>query len=67
MSKAKEIVRRIGVFLGEVGTEFRKTSWPERRELMESTTVVISFIALLSVVVLVCDKVIRFVLALVRA
>jgi len=67
MSKAKEIVRRIGVFLGEVGTEFRKTSWPERRELMESTTVVISFIALPVRVVLVCDKVIRFVLALVRA
>jgi preprotein translocase SecE subunit len=61
------IVRRIGVFLGEVGLEFRKTSWPERRELMESTTVVISFIALLSAVVLVCDKVIRFVLALIRA
>jgi preprotein translocase subunit SecE len=67
MSKAKEIGRRIGGFLSDVGQEFRKTSWPERRELTESTTVVIVFIALLSAAVLVCDKVIRFVLELIRA
>jgi len=67
MSKAKDIFRKLGVFLGDVGTEFRKTSWPERRELMESTIVVISFIVVLSVVVLACDEVIRFVLKLIRA
>jgi preprotein translocase subunit SecE len=67
MSRATEIGRRIGSFLGEVGTEFRKTSWPERRELVESTLVVITFIVLLAVVVLVCDKAIQFVLTLIRA
>ena len=67
MSKAKEIIRKIGTFLGEVGAEFRKTSWPERRELVESTLVVITFIVLLSAVVLVCDKAIQFVLTQIRA
>ena len=67
MSKAKDIFRKLGAFLGEVGSEFRKTSWPERRELTESTIVVISFIVVLSLVVLACDEVIRFVLKLIRA
>jgi len=67
MSRAKEIVRKIGTFLGEVVTEFRKTTWPERRELVESTLVVITFIVLLSAVVLVCDKAIELILTLIRA
>ena len=67
MNKVREIIRKIGAFLNEVGTEFRKTTWPERRELVESTLVVITFIVLLSVVVLVCDKAIQFVLTLIRA
>ena len=67
MSRVREIGRKIGAFLGEVGAEFRKTTWPERRELVESTLVVISFIVLLSAVVLVCDQVIKFVLAQIRA
>ena len=67
MSSAKEIGQKLGTFFGEVGAEFRKTSWPERRELVESTLVVISFIFVLSIVVLACDKAIRLMLTLIRA
>lgn len=67
MIKATEMVRKVGTFCGEVATEFRKTTWPERRELVESTLVVVSFIVLLSAVVMVCDKAIQFVLTQVRA
>ncbi|MEI6210509.1 MAG: preprotein translocase subunit SecE [bacterium] len=67
MNRVTDIGRKIGAFLGDVGSEFRKTSWPERRELVESTLVVITFIVLLSVVVLVCDKAIQFVLKLIQA
>ncbi|MFZ4396634.1 MAG: preprotein translocase subunit SecE [Kiritimatiellia bacterium] len=67
MSSVTEIGRKIGGFLGEVGTEFRKTTWPDRRELVESTLVVITFIVMLSAVVLACDKAIQFVLKLIRA
>ena len=63
----KAFCGKIRTFIGEVGTEFRKTSWPERRELVESTFVVITFIVLLSVVVLACDKFIQKVLTLIRA
>ena len=67
MSQMQDILRKVKVFFGEVGAEFRKTSWPERRELVESTLVVLSFIVLLSGVVMVCDKGIRFMLTLIRA
>ena len=62
MNTVREFGQKIGTFIGEVGTEFRKTTWPDRRELVESTLVVITFIVLLSAVVLTCDKVIQFVL-----
>ena len=62
MNSVKEIGRRIGAFIDEVGIELRKTTWPERRELMDSTLVVGSFIVLLSAVVLACDQVIQLVL-----
>ena len=67
MRRVTEIGRGITAFLGEVGAEFRKTSWPERRELVDSTLVVISFIVVLSVVVLGCDQLIKLVLKLIQA
>ena len=67
MNQVRQIAQKIGTFIGEVVAEYRKTSWPERRELMDSTLVVITFIVLLSAVVLVCDKVIQFVLKVIQA
>ncbi|MFA7173711.1 MAG: preprotein translocase subunit SecE [Kiritimatiellia bacterium] len=67
MSDLKSTVQRLGGYLGEVGVEFKKVSWPDRQELVDSTYVVISFIVILAVVVLCCDKVIQFVLQLIHA
>ncbi|MDD2454841.1 MAG: preprotein translocase subunit SecE [Kiritimatiellae bacterium] len=67
MSKVKEFMRRLLSYLGEVGIEFKKISWPDRQELVDSTLVVISFIVILAVVVLCCDKTIMFFLQLVHA
>ena len=50
-----------------VGVEFKKISWPDRQELVDSTVVVITFIVILAVVVLCCDKTIMFFLQLVHA
>ena len=66
MSNIKSAVQRLGAYLGEVGVEFKKVSWPDRQELIDSTLVVISFIVILAVVVLFCDKVIEFVLKLIH-
>jgi len=41
-------------------------TWPGRRELWESTLVVISFIFILAVATLVCDKAIEFCLNLIK-
>lgn len=50
--------QRASDFLRDVGVEMRKTSWPSRRELVESTVVVLVFIALLSAFISLSDWVI---------
>ncbi|MCL1920706.1 MAG: preprotein translocase subunit SecE [Kiritimatiellaeota bacterium] len=60
----KQIVQKVGAYLGEVGVEFKKVTWPSRQELVESTYVVVTFIVILAVVVLCCDKVIEHALNL---
>jgi preprotein translocase subunit SecE len=66
MSNVKQIIQGLGTYLGEVGVEFKKVAWPDRQELVDSTVVVISFIVILAVVVLCCDKVIQFFLQLIH-
>lgn len=63
----KKFVPALFAYLQDVGREFKKISWPDRRELVDSTYVVISFIVILAVVVLCCDKIILFLLQLVHA
>lgn len=66
MSNVKQVFLSLSAYLGEVGVEFKKIAWPDRQELVDSTVVVISFIFILAVVVLCCDKVIQFFLQLVH-
>ena len=63
----KQAVQNIGTYLNEVSVEFRKISWPDRQELVDSTLVVLSFIVIMAVVVLCCDKVIELVLQLIHS
>lgn len=67
MSNVKQVIHHLGAYLGEVGVEFKKIAWPDRQELVDSTVVVLSFIVVLAVVVLCCDKVIQLVLQLIHA
>jgi preprotein translocase SecE subunit len=67
MSNVKQVIHHLGAYLGEVGVEFKKIAWPDRQELVDSTVVVLSFIVILAVVVLCCDKVIQLVLQLIHA
>ena len=60
----KQIVQKVGAYLGEVRVEFKKITWPNRQELVESTYVVITFIVILAIVVLCCDKVIEWAMKL---
>ena len=46
-------------YLSGVSAEGKRVTWPGRTELWESTLVVISFIFILAVTTLVCDKVIE--------
>jgi len=51
--------QKITGFFQEVYAEGRKIAWPERKELVDSSVVVIVFILILAIVVLSCDKVIQ--------
>ena len=46
-------------YLAGVGAESKRVTWPGKRELWESTLVVISFIFILAATTLVCDWVIK--------
>ena len=46
-------------YLAGVAAEGKRVTWPGKRELWESTLVVISFIFILAATTLVCDKVIE--------
>ena len=54
-------------YLSGVAAEGKRVSWPAKRELWESTLVVISFIFILAATTLVCDKVIEGFLRIVHA
>jgi len=54
-------------YLKGVSAEAKRVSWPAKKELWESTLVVISFIFILAATTLVCDKVIEGFLKIVHA
>lgn len=56
MNKLRKAIQDIKVFWGEVVLETKKSAWPERQELVESTVMVIVSVFLLSLFVGVSDK-----------
>ncbi len=61
-----KIIQKTNEYLTGVTAEAKRVSWPGKRELWESTLVVVSFIFILAVTTLLCDKVIEGALALIR-
>lgn len=56
---------KIKQFLADVALEGKRISWPNRRDLVDSSLVVIVFIVLLAIVIMACDEVIRTALRLI--
>jgi preprotein translocase subunit SecE len=65
MKRLQEYIQGIRGFVQDVVSETRKSTWPERQELIESTNVVIISVLLLSAFVGVCDAVLVALLKLV--
>jgi preprotein translocase subunit SecE len=59
MSKLTDSINRLRTFVGEVSAELKKSAWPTRSELFDSTIVVIISVALLGGFVAVCDVILR--------
>ena len=67
MDKIKDILNKLGAYLGEVGVEFKRITWPGRQELKESTGVVVVFIIILAAVITACDQVIKHVMTMLHS
>jgi len=65
MEKIKKFLNSIRTFVDEVGAELKKTAWPSRQELIESTMVVIVSVIMLGVFIGVCDKILIVILDLI--
>jgi preprotein translocase subunit SecE len=62
-----DIFNKTKEYLTGVSAEAKRVTWPGKRELWESTLVVISFIFILAATTLVCDKVIEAFIKIVHA
>ena len=58
-------IKAFGRFLSDCKTEFRKITWPRRKELVESTWVVAAFIGLMGVFLFLSDWILQNALNLV--
>ena len=58
----KDKLKKLTDYLKGVGAEFHKITWPDYRELKDSTVVVIAFIVILSATTLVYDWLIKWVI-----
>ena len=61
------VIAKTKEYLSGVGAEAKRVTWPGRRELWESTLVVIAFIFILAVTTLACDKLIEGFIKIVHA
>ncbi len=53
------MLTKIQAFFHELTLELKRITWPERKELVDSSSVVVIFIFLLAFVIMVCDELIR--------
>lgn len=53
----KETFDKAGRFFADVSAEMKKTDWPSRQELLESTMVVMTSLFMLGLFIFVCDTV----------
>ncbi len=63
--KIFEVTEKFTTFISEVGEELKKSAWPTRPELLESTVMVIVSVIMLAVFVGICDVVLMRLLKLI--
>jgi len=62
MGKLQERLQGVRLFFADVISETKRTNWPNRQELLDSTTVVIVMVLLLGAYVGLCDTVLVWIL-----
>jgi preprotein translocase subunit SecE len=59
------MIEKLKAFLQDVRVESSKVTWPTRKELQESTMVVIASVFVISIVIGIMDRIIALVMGLV--
>jgi preprotein translocase subunit SecE len=57
MGAIKDSIGKAKGFMGDVSAEMKKTDWPTRQELLESTGVVVASLVMLGAFIFICDTV----------
>jgi preprotein translocase subunit SecE len=57
MKRLRDAIQAMRVFMSDVSLEMKKSTWPDRQELMSSTVVIIISVVIISVVGGISDKV----------
>ena len=59
--RVKVLARASAVFAGEVRSEVRKVTWPDRQQLKNSTLVIIGFVLVMALVIGFMDIVLQWI------
>ncbi len=58
----KVMARSTGVFLGDVNSEIRKVTWPDRQQLKNATGVIILFVVVVAILIGLMDVILQLIL-----
>lgn len=61
-SQVREAARQIAVFVGEVNSEVRKVTWPDRQQLRSATGVIILFVVIVAIIIGLMDVILQGIL-----
>ena len=59
--QVKAMARSTGVFVGDVNSEVRKVTWPDRQQLKNATGVIILFVVIVAILIGLMDLILQLI------
>ncbi|HVO36076.1 MAG TPA: preprotein translocase subunit SecE [Gemmatimonadales bacterium] len=61
-AQVREAARQAVTFVGEVNSEMRKVTWPDRQQLRSATGVIILFVVIVAIIIGLMDVILQLIL-----
>ena len=61
-AQVKEAARQTVAFIGDVNSEVRKVTWPDRQQLRSATGVIILFVVIVAILIGLMDVILQLIL-----